>query len=613
MSGQKHLPGLWPVPGDGVLARHGELILLSSLESGQFVDTLLDLLGQIATSGGDGRRFADAIADALEIEAMSGDPGADDAAEPGPSVLAFGPAGSGLAVTVAGQAWATVTTAHGTQRIEAGNPGTLMRCLLRSPATAVRGGLGAREDRGSHTDRFSRLDGGTVRAGGLGYYPGGAAYPGAGSGDAVAGSQLAAGSAGGLAGAGAAAGELAAGGAVAGGLMAGGAALDEALSAGSMSDDDMSDDAMSARSSSAVAGSDQASADAESFGLAGSGEAEPDQARSDQAWSGEAGSDQPGSDEAESDQARFDQAGFDQAGPDQAEPGEPASGAGPAPEGRGPADRLPTMAVPIPDGPVPDQLAAGGPGPAEPWPTALAYSPPGPAVEPSATALAYVPQSTGSAAEPWPTAAAESDVTAPPDESAGAVQWGNSPAGGAPGAAPQGWPAEATQLPPAVGNYAQDGPNVEGVYCENGHFGDPDAMFCTSCGVAIAQHAQARGPGQRPPLGTLVLDDGSVFQLDTDYIVGREPSLDSSVISGAARPLRVADDAGIVSRVHARVQLDGWRVLLTDLGSANGTRVKPPGQSVEQELLPQVPVLLAPGSEIDLGGRGLRYEPYRGQ
>src|SRR5215470_17186738 len=120
-------------------------------------------------------------------------------------------------------------------------------------------------------------------------------------------------------------------------------------------------------------------------------------------------------------------------------------------------------------------------------------------------------------------------------------------------------------------------------------------------------------PGQCTPLGVLLLDDGSVFQLDTDYVVGREPSLDSSVASGKARPLRVSDDSGIVSRVHARVQLDGWRVLVTDLGSANGTKVALPGQPTGQQLVAQVPVVLATGSQVDLGPRGFRYESHRGR
>jgi len=120
-------------------------------------------------------------------------------------------------------------------------------------------------------------------------------------------------------------------------------------------------------------------------------------------------------------------------------------------------------------------------------------------------------------------------------------------------------------------------------------------------------------PGTRPPLGVLLLDDGSVFQLDRDYIVGREPGLDATVASGRSRALRIADDSGIVSRVHAKVQLDGWRVLVTDLGSANGTRVRLPKQSADTVLQPHVPVVLATGSQVDLGGRGFRYESHRGR
>ncbi len=556
MSGQSHLPGLWPVPGEGVLARHGDLILLSSLESGQFVDTLLDLLDQIASSGGDGRRFADAVADAVEIHAMSSDSGVGDTAQSGPSVLAFGPAGSGLAVTVSGGAWAAVATPQGVQRIAAGQPGVLMRCLLRVPVSAVRGGLGSSEDVQAGTDRFSRLDGGTIRAGGLGFYPGSGGYP---SGLADAGGQ--------------------------------------------------------------AARPDQFTAYPP---------AEPEPAVSP--WLAGTG----------------------------VEPAEPMSAAGPL---RTDEAQIPDQPVPAEPGPVAEPwgmaaaLVPDEPAPArEPWPTALAQVPvdavPGeqvPAREPWPTALAQVPveavpgeqvpgpeQWPAPTAEPWPTAAvqlpdrpmsadqppvlgdavagAESDVTLGPDEPIDAVGFPNSESGGGePDVAARMPRREATELAPGVGNHAKEGPIVDGVYCENGHFDDPEAMFCPVCGVAMDRQAQVPRPGQRPPLGMLVLDDGSAFQLDSDYIVGREPSLDPSVASGAARPLRVADDAGIVSRVHARVGLDGWRVLLTDLGSANGTRVKAPGQSMEQELLPQVPVMLAAGTEIDLGGRGLRYESHRGQ
>jgi pSer/pThr/pTyr-binding forkhead associated (FHA) protein len=71
----------------------------------------------------------------------------------------------------------------------------------------------------------------------------------------------------------------------------------------------------------------------------------------------------------------------------------------------------------------------------------------------------------------------------------------------------------------------------------------------------------------------------------------------------------VVDAESTVSRVHAKVQLEGWQVLLTDLGSANGTRIRPPGAKAEQPLDPQVPVRLRYGTEVFVGARGLRYEP----
>jgi hypothetical protein len=157
------------------------------------------------------------------------------------------------------------------------------------------------------------------------------------------------------------------------------------------------------------------------------------------------------------------------------------------------------------------------------------------------------------------------------------------------------------------------GPIIQGVYCKNGHFDDPEARYCAVCGISMNQQTLVPRPGPRPPLGVLVMDDGSVFQLDQDYVLGREPTLDAAVASGLARPLRIRDDNGIVSRVHARVHLDGWHVVLTDLGSANGTRLLLPGQPADAALQPQAPVALVPGSQVDLGGRGFRYESHRGR
>jgi hypothetical protein len=153
---------------------------------------------------------------------------------------------------------------------------------------------------------------------------------------------------------------------------------------------------------------------------------------------------------------------------------------------------------------------------------------------------------------------------------------------------------------------------VEGVYCKNGHFNDPEARYCAVCGISMGQLTKIRQKGNRPPLGVLILGDGSVCQLDADYVIGREPTLDSAVADGRARPLRLMDASGVVSRIHARVELDGWQVFLTDLNSANGTQVLMPGEQNPTSLQPGVRTPLAAGAQIRLGGEyGLQYDSHR--
>jgi len=155
-------------------------------------------------------------------------------------------------------------------------------------------------------------------------------------------------------------------------------------------------------------------------------------------------------------------------------------------------------------------------------------------------------------------------------------------------------------------------PEVLGVYCKNGHFDDPEARYCAVCGISMAQLTKAPRKGKRPPLGVLVLDDGSVFQLDADYVIGREPSLDSSVADGSARPLRLTDSEGLVSRIHARVELDGWQVYISDLGSANGTYVQLPGETDGKLLAPRVRTPLVAGAHVRVGrDHGFRYDSHR--
>ncbi len=153
---------------------------------------------------------------------------------------------------------------------------------------------------------------------------------------------------------------------------------------------------------------------------------------------------------------------------------------------------------------------------------------------------------------------------------------------------------------------------VEGVYCKNGHFNDPEGRYCAICGIGMGQLTKIRQKGKRPPLGVLILGDGSVCQLDADYVIGREPTLDTEVADGRARPLRLTGASGVVSRIHARVELDGWQVFISDLNSANGTQILLPGERTPTSLQPGVRTALVPGAQIRLGGEyGLQYDSHR--
>ena len=155
-------------------------------------------------------------------------------------------------------------------------------------------------------------------------------------------------------------------------------------------------------------------------------------------------------------------------------------------------------------------------------------------------------------------------------------------------------------------------PLVMGIYCKNGHFDDPEARYCAVCGIGMAQLTKIPQEGRRPPLGVLILDDGSVCQLDTDYVVGREPTLDKSVAEGRARPLRLGGAPDLVSRIHARMELDGWQVFVSDLNSANGTFLVLPGETTGTKLAPGVRTPLVAGSQIRLGDAyALRYDSHR--
>jgi hypothetical protein len=178
---------------------------------------------------------------------------------------------------------------------------------------------------------------------------------------------------------------------------------------------------------------------------------------------------------------------------------------------------------------------------------------------------------------------------------------------------PHGQPVE-VDIPPAGTESADpdvaDPALVDGVLCARHHFNDPNVQYCRQCGISMVQLTQRIQQGPRPPLGVLLLDDGTGFTLDKDYVVGREPVLDGDVAAGRARPLRVPDPGGTVSRLHLRISLIGWQVEVRDLNSSNGSVLTLPN-GAERRLAPGDAVTIEPGTRIGVGHRSIQYQSYR--
>lgn len=149
---------------------------------------------------------------------------------------------------------------------------------------------------------------------------------------------------------------------------------------------------------------------------------------------------------------------------------------------------------------------------------------------------------------------------------------------------------------------------VWGIHCKRGHFNNPDARYCRSCGTHMVHQRKDPVLGPRPVLGFLVVDDGSTFKLDADYVIGHAPENDNTVRAGEARGLSLSDPENTVSDVHAAIRLDKWDVFVTDLRSRFGTHVWKPGTEGWVRLEPGQTVMLEPRSHLLFGRRTIVFD-----
>ena len=77
--------------------------------------------------------------------------------------------------------------------------------------------------------------------------------------------------------------------------------------------------------------------------------------------------------------------------------------------------------------------------------------------------------------------------------------------------------------------------------------------------------------------------------------------------------MRLEDSSGGMSRAHAEIRLVDWDVTVVDGGSTNGTHIRHPGRQDWVRAAPGHPVTLAPGAQIQLGGRVLTFDSQHGQ
>lgn len=154
---------------------------------------------------------------------------------------------------------------------------------------------------------------------------------------------------------------------------------------------------------------------------------------------------------------------------------------------------------------------------------------------------------------------------------------------------------------------AAEGPIVLAVICPAGHHSSPHASQCRVCGRDLASQQPFQTP--RPPLGVLRISTGGLVPLDRGILLGRSPRVNDE-LPPAARPhlVRLVSRDNDISRNHAEIILEGWHVLVRDLGSTNGTTISLPGQEPVR-LRPSEDFGIEPGAIITLADEvALTYE-----
>ena len=102
----------------------------------------------------------------------------------------------------------------------------------------------------------------------------------------------------------------------------------------------------------------------------------------------------------------------------------------------------------------------------------------------------------------------------------------------------------------------------------------------------------------RPVVARLVFDSGLIVDVDRPQLIGRRPSSPPEA-EEIPNLVTVPSPDSEISRAHAAVRVEGWDVLVEDVGSTNGTEVRLPGRDPVR-LREHEPVLVVAGTEVIL-------------
>jgi hypothetical protein len=138
---------------------------------------------------------------------------------------------------------------------------------------------------------------------------------------------------------------------------------------------------------------------------------------------------------------------------------------------------------------------------------------------------------------------------------------------------------------------------ISAVLCPSGHANPPERATCWKCAALLSGGKVVRI--NRPPLGELVFQNGRTVTIDRTILVGRSPRAERTDASGIPQLVMVDSPNSDVSRTHARVFVEGWQVLLEDMGSTNGTLITTAG--VSRRIRAGEPAIVTDGAVIDLG------------